>query len=65
MTMVFLIADSSLVLPVLVRLCCIANDRVQSLASETLLGVLKSHKDEPEVLCLLLDCLRYDQNTYF
>ncbi|CAI9100017.1 OLC1v1036934C2 [Oldenlandia corymbosa var. corymbosa] len=55
--------DSSLVLPGLVRLSYISNDMVESVASEALLAVLKSHKDEPEVLCLLLDNLSCLCNT--
>ena len=55
----FISADPSLTLPALVRLIYTSKERVQSLASETLLVVLKTHKEEPEVLCLLLDCLGY------
>ncbi|KAL3533812.1 hypothetical protein ACH5RR_007333 [Cinchona calisaya] len=51
------IIDPSVILPAVVRLIYASNERVQSLASETLLAVLKRHKEESEVLCLLLDCL--------
>ncbi|XP_027068028.1 uncharacterized protein [Coffea arabica] len=57
------VIDPSLTLPALVRLIYTSNERVQSLASETLLVVLKTHKEEPEVLCLLLDCLGNLCNT--
>lgn len=57
------VIDPSLTLPALVRLMYTPNERVQSLASETLVAVLKTHKKEPEALCLLLDCLGNLCNT--
>lgn len=55
----FFCAEPSLVLPTLVDHVYSLHEKVQLLASDTLLAVLKIHKDEPKVLCMLLDCLRY------
>ena len=46
-------------LPELVTLVYSTNGNVQSSASETLLGVLKHHKEDSDVVCMLLTCLRY------
>lgn len=46
-------------LPDLVTLIYSTNGKVQSSATETLLGVLKHHKEDSDVICMLLTCLRY------
>lgn len=52
-------ADPSLVLPALVHLVYSSDERLQSTASDACVGVLKYHSQNAEVICLLLDCLRY------
>lgn len=52
-------ADPPLVLPTLVDLIYSTQESVQISASTTLVALLVNHKQKPEVLCLLLDCLRY------
>lgn len=52
-------ADPPLVLPTLVDLIYSTQESVQISASTTLVALLVNHKRKPEVLCLLLDCLRY------
>ncbi|KZV50268.1 hypothetical protein F511_23254 [Dorcoceras hygrometricum] len=49
--------DPPLVLPALVGLSCSTNDKVQLSASTTLIALLINHKQEPEILCMLIDCL--------
>lgn len=49
--------EPSLILPTLVHHVYSLHEKVQHLASDTLLAVLKIHKDEAKVLCMLLDCL--------
>ncbi|GMP97324.1 hypothetical protein CsSME_00045624 [Camellia sinensis var. sinensis] len=51
--------DPSLLLPALVRLVCSSDEVVHSSASNTFVAVLKYHNKKFEVLCMLLDCLRY------
>ena len=55
----FLLADPSLVLPALVRLVYSSDERVQSSSADAFIGVLKYHNHKVEVICMLLDCLRY------
>lgn len=53
------LAEPSLVLPMLVSLVLSSKERVQLSSSGALVGVLKYHNQNAEVICLLLDCLRY------
>ena len=54
-----MLADPLLVLPALVRLVYSSNERVQSSASDAITALLKNHNQNYEVLCMLLDSLRY------
>lgn len=54
-----LLADPSLVLRALVRLVYSSDERVQLSAADSLVRVLKYHNQKVEVICMLLDCLRY------
>ncbi|XP_006349558.1 uncharacterized protein [Solanum tuberosum] len=49
--------DPSFTLPALVCLIYSPLERVHSLASGTLIALLKNYKHNPDVICLLLDCL--------
>lgn len=49
--------EPSFVLPNLVNLIYAPNGKVQSSATETLLGVLKHHKEDFDVICMLLTSL--------
>ncbi|KFK35004.1 hypothetical protein AALP_AA5G221800 [Arabis alpina] len=49
--------EPSFVLPDLVTLIYSTNEKVQSSATDTLLGVLKHHKEDSDVICMLLTCL--------
>uniref|UniRef100_A0A1J3GQ58 Uncharacterized protein n=1 Tax=Noccaea caerulescens TaxID=107243 RepID=A0A1J3GQ58_NOCCA len=49
--------EPSFVLPDLVTLIYSTNGKVQSSATETLIGVLKDHKDDSDVICMVLTCL--------
>ncbi|KAF8102152.1 hypothetical protein N665_0201s0435 [Sinapis alba] len=49
--------EPSFVLPELVTLVYSTNGNVQSSATETLFGVLKHHKEDSDVVCMLLTCL--------
>lgn len=49
--------DPSFTLPALVCLIHTPIERVHSLASGTLIALLKNYKHNPDVICLLLDCL--------
>ncbi|CAA7060609.1 unnamed protein product [Microthlaspi erraticum] len=49
--------EPSFVLPDLVTLIYSTNGKVQSSATETLIGVLKDHKEDSDVICMLLTCL--------
>ncbi|XP_010524083.1 PREDICTED: uncharacterized protein LOC104802271 isoform X1 [Tarenaya hassleriana] len=49
--------EPSLVLPALISIISSADGKVLSQATEVLLGILKHHKEESDVICLLLDCL--------
>ncbi|XP_073287340.1 uncharacterized protein [Primulina huaijiensis] len=49
--------DPPLVLPALVGLSYSTDDKIQLLASTTLIALLINHKQEPEILCMLIDCL--------
>jgi hypothetical protein len=53
------------VLPNLVNLIYAPNGKVQSSATETLLGVLKHHKEDFDVICMLLTSLRYRALSLF
>lgn len=53
------LADPSLVLPSLVHLIYSSDERLQSSASDACVGMLKYHSQNAEVICMLLDCLRY------
>nr|VDC62886.1 unnamed protein product [Brassica rapa] len=53
--------EPSFVLPELVTLVYSTSGNVQSSASETLLGVLKHHKEDSDVVCMLLTCLSNTQ----
>lgn len=53
--------EPSFVLPELVTLVYTTNGNVQSSATETLLGVLKHHKEDSDVVCMLLTCLSNTQ----
>lgn len=61
MTFLFTAADPSFTLPALVCLIYSPLERVHSLASGTLIALLKNYKHNPDVICLLLDCLRYNE----
>lgn len=50
-------ADPLIVLPPLVHL--VYSNGVQSFACNTILALLKSHNKRFDVICCLLDCLRY------
>ncbi|XP_015899000.3 uncharacterized protein LOC107432388 [Ziziphus jujuba] len=52
------IVDPSWVLPTLVGLVGSSNERVQSSSSGALVGVLKYHNQNAEVICMMLECLR-------
>lgn len=52
-------------LPDLVTLTYALNEKVQSSATESLLGVLKHHKEDSDVICMLLTCLRYRALSLF
>ncbi|KAK7831998.1 hypothetical protein CFP56_026813 [Quercus suber] len=56
---VILLADPSLVLPALVRLVYSSDEKVQLSAADSLIRLLKYHNQKVEVICMLLDCLRY------
>ncbi|KAK8705328.1 hypothetical protein V6N13_048932 [Hibiscus sabdariffa] len=49
--------DPSFVLPALVRLVCLSEEKVRPAASEALCRVLKHHNQNPEVICMMLDSL--------
>ncbi|XP_011075215.1 uncharacterized protein LOC105159735 isoform X2 [Sesamum indicum] len=49
--------DPAFVLPELVGLIYSANERAQMSASHALIALLVNHKQKPEILCMLLDCL--------
>ncbi|XP_019154481.1 PREDICTED: uncharacterized protein LOC109150918 isoform X2 [Ipomoea nil] len=49
--------DPSLVLPSLVHLIYSPNERVQSSAGTAFISLLKNYKQNPEVVCTLIDCL--------
>ncbi|KAL6523246.1 hypothetical protein OROGR_016849 [Orobanche gracilis] len=49
--------DPTLVLPMLVDLSYSTQDSIQVSASNALLALLVKHKQKPEILCLILDCL--------
>ncbi|XP_073132125.1 uncharacterized protein [Henckelia pumila] len=49
--------DPPLVLPALVDLSYSTNDEVRLSAGTTLIALLINHKQEPEILCMLIDCL--------
>jgi hypothetical protein len=53
----FFLPEPSFVLPNLVNLIYAPNGKVQSSATETLLGVLKHHKEDFDVICMLLTSL--------
>lgn len=53
------LADPSLVLPALVNLIYSGDERLQATASDACVAVLKYHSQKAEVICMLLDCLRY------
>ncbi|CAH8362130.1 unnamed protein product [Eruca vesicaria subsp. sativa] len=53
--------EPSLVLPGLVTQVNSTNGNVQSSATGTLLGVLRHHKEDSDVVCLLLTCLSNTQ----
>ncbi|XP_024012800.1 uncharacterized protein LOC18019860 isoform X2 [Eutrema salsugineum] len=53
--------EPSFVLPELVELICSTNGKVQSPATKTLLGVLKHHKEDSDVICMSLTCLSNTQ----
>ena len=48
-----------MVLPSLVHLVSLMDERVKSASSDALLRVLKDHSQNAEVICMLLDCLVY------
>nr|KJB16440.1 hypothetical protein B456_002G230200 [Gossypium raimondii] len=50
--------DPSFVLPALVHLVCLSEEKAQAAASEALFRVLKHHNQKPEVICMMLDSLR-------
>ncbi|KAI3811705.1 hypothetical protein L1987_21434 [Smallanthus sonchifolius] len=52
------LVDPSLVLPALVHLIYSPDGTLYSSATTTLLGVLTYHNQKPEVISMLLDCLR-------
>lgn len=56
---VFVLADPALVLSALVGLFFSAQGKLQLSASSTLMALLINHRQKPEVVCMLLDCLRY------
>lgn len=55
----FFFADPSFVFPGLVRLVYSSDERVQSSAGDAFIKVLKYHNEKVEIICMLLDCLRY------
>ncbi|KAK4343712.1 hypothetical protein RND71_036806 [Anisodus tanguticus] len=57
MPFLFTTADPSFTLPALVCLIYSPLVRVHSLASGTLIALLKNYKHNPDVICMLLDCL--------
>ncbi|KAB2046311.1 hypothetical protein ES319_D01G224400v1 [Gossypium barbadense] len=50
--------DPSFVLPALVHLVCLSEEKARAAASEALFRVLKHHNQKPEVICMMLDSLR-------
>ncbi|XP_051138926.1 uncharacterized protein LOC127256780 isoform X2 [Andrographis paniculata] len=55
--------EPPLVLPALVELIYSANEGVQISAGSALTALLVAHKHEPEILCMLLDCIsKHSQN---
>lgn len=46
-------------LPALVHLVCLSEEKARPAASEALFRVLKHHNQKPEVICMMLDSLRY------
>lgn len=56
--LLFTAADPHFVLPGLVDLSYSQNENIQTSASTTLVALLVNHKEEPEILCMLLDCIR-------
>jgi hypothetical protein len=57
--LIFFFADPSFVFPGLVHLVYSSDERVQSSAGDAFIKVLKYHNEKVEVICMLLDCLRY------
>lgn len=53
-----ILADPSLYLPALVRLVY-SPDENQSSASDAIVGVLKRHNQNIEIIFLVVDCLKY------
>ncbi|KAL0339636.1 UNVERIFIED_CONTAM: hypothetical protein Sradi_4480400 [Sesamum radiatum] len=55
--------DPAFVLPELVGLIYSANERAKMSGSRALTALLVNHKQKPEILCMLLDCLsKHSQN---
>ncbi|KAH1123046.1 hypothetical protein J1N35_006206 [Gossypium stocksii] len=50
--------DPSFVLPALVHLVCLSEEKARPATSEALFRVLKHHNQKPEVICMMLDSLR-------
>ncbi|KAA3465203.1 ARM repeat superfamily protein [Gossypium australe] len=50
--------DPSFVLPALVHLVCLSEEKARPAAREALFRVLKHHNQKPEVICMMLDSLR-------
>ncbi|KAL1549976.1 hypothetical protein AAHA92_17995 [Salvia divinorum] len=56
--------DPRYVLPRLAELSCSSHENIQTSAAITLITLLVNHKEEPDILCMLLDCLsKLAQNT--
>ncbi|EEF35634.1 conserved hypothetical protein [Ricinus communis] len=51
------VIDPSLVMPALISLIYSSDKGLQSYGSTAFIGMLKHHNQQPEVICLLLDCL--------
>lgn len=57
--LLYIVADPRLVLPRLAELSYSPHDNIQTSAAIALITLLVNHKEEPDILCMLLDCLRY------
>lgn len=63
--LLYTVADPHLVLPRLAELSYSPHENIQRSAAVALISLLVNHKEEPDILCMLLDYLRYFRNYQF